>query len=179
MLSLLEILLNFQVVTVVVYASGNASSVLIGKTVGEGDIPRVKAYTGTLQILYLFIGVATSGVLLLCKDTIIGLYDVTPAARVLSEQFIYVLAVTVIGTSYQCSCLTGVVTGGGDTKFVLINDLIHQWLIVIPGAFLSAFVFHAPVWITFACLKADQILKCFVAVVKINRFRWIRVLTRE
>ena len=59
------------------------------------------------------------------------------------------------------------------------NDLIHQWLIVIPAAFLSAFVFHAPLWVTYACLKSDQVLKCFVAVFKVNRFRWIRVLTRE
>ena len=28
-------------------------------------------------------------------------------------------------------------------------------------------------------LKLDQILKCFVAVVKVNRYRWIRNLTRE
>ena len=169
----------FQVVTVVTYASGNASSVIIGKTVGEGDIPRVKAYTKTLQILYLIIGVVTGCVLFLCKDLIIGLYDVTPAAQNLASRFINVLSLTVIGTSYQCSCLTGIVTGGGDTKFVLINDLIHQWLIVIPAAFLSAFVFHAPLLVTFICLKADQILKCFVAIVKVNRFRWIRVLTRE
>ena len=169
----------FQVVTVVTYASGNASSVIIGKTVGEGDITRVKAYTKSLQIIYLAIGVATSAILLLCKDFIVGLYDVTPQAKELSVQFIHVLAVTVIGTSYQCSCLTGIVTGGGDTKFVLINDLIHQWLIVIPAAFLSAFVLKCPLWVTFACLKADQILKCFVAIVKVNRYRWIRVLTRE
>ena len=169
----------FQVVTVVTYASGNASSVIIGKTVGEGDIPRVKAYTKTLQIIYLFIGVATGAVLWLCKDLIIGLYDVTPQASALSAQFIGVLSLTVIGTSYQCACLTGIVTGGGDTKFVLINDLIHQWLIVIPAAFLSAFVFHGPMWVTFLCLKADQILKCFVANVKDNRYRWNRVLTRE
>ena len=169
----------FQVVTVVTYASGNASGVLIGKTVGEGDIPRVKAYTGSLQIIYLFIGVATSAILWLCKDFIVGLYDVTPQARDLAHQFIGVLCVTVIGTSYQCSCLTGIVTGGGDTKFVLINDLIHQWLIVIPLSFLSAFVFGAPLWVVFACLKSDQILKCFVAIVKVNRYRWIRVLTRE
>jgi len=31
-----------------------------------------------------------------------------------------VLSITVVGTAYQCSCLTGIVTGGGDTKFVLI-----------------------------------------------------------
>lgn len=169
----------FQVISVVAYAASNASSVIIGKTVGEGDIPRVKAYTKTMQILFLAIGVVTGAVLFSCTDLIIGLYDVTPAAEELSRQFIAVLSITVIGTSYQCSCLTGIVTGGGDTKFVLINDLIHQWLIVIPAAFLSAFVFHGPLWLTFLCLKADQILKCFVAIVKVNRYRWIRVLTRQ
>ena len=29
----------------------------------------------------------------------------------------------------------------------------------------------------FACLKCDQIFKCFVAVVKINRFNWMKNLT--
>lgn len=169
----------FQVVSVVTYAASTASGVIIGITVGEGDIPRVKAYTKTMQILFLGIGVVTGLTLYSCTDLIISLYDVTPMAAELSRQFIAVLSVTVVGTSYQCSCLTGIVTGGGDTKFVLINDLIHQWLIVIPAAFLSAFVFHAPVWVTLACLKADQILKCFVAVVKVNRYRWIHVLTRD
>lgn len=169
----------FQVVTVVTYAAGNASSVLIGKTVGQGDVPRVKAYTRTLQIIYILIGIATGSVLWLCKDGIIALYSVTPGAKQLAQQFIGILSITVVGTSYQCACLTGIVTGGGDTRFVLYNDLIHQWLIVIPLSFLSAFVFHLPLWVTFLCLKADQILKCFVAIVKVNRFRWIRVLTRD
>lgn len=169
----------FQVVSVVTYAASTTSGVMIGITVGEGDIPRVKAYTKTMQILFLGIGVVTGLTLYACTDLIIGLYDVTPAAAELSRQFIAVLSVTVVGTSYQCACLTGIVTGGGDTRFVLINDLIHQWLIVIPAAFLSAFVFHAPVWVTLACLKADQILKCFVAVVKVNRYSWIHILTKE
>ena len=168
----------FQVISVITYASCTTSGVLIGKTVGEGDIPRVKAYTKTLQILYLFIGVATGATLWFSKDLVLSLYDsITPEAHALAVQFIGVLSLTVIGTSYQVACLTGIVTGGGDTKFVLINDLIHQWLIVIPMSYLAAFVFGAPMWVTFLCLKADQILKCFVAIVKVNRYRWIHALT--
>ena len=169
----------FQVVSVVTYAASTSSGVIIGKTVGEEDIPRVKEYTKTLQMLFVIIGVLTGLVLFVCRDFIIGMYDVTPGAAELSRQFILILCFTVIGTSYQCSCLTGIVTGGGDTKFVLINDLIHQWLIVIPSAILSAFVFHWPLWVTVLCLKSDQILKCFVAVIKVNRYKWIRKLTRE
>ena len=169
----------FQVVTVACYGSASASGVIIGKCVGEGDIPRVKGYSKTLQIIFVCIGILTGIVLWSCKDLIISLYSITEETKVLAGQFITVLSVTVVGTSYQCACLTGIVTGGGDTRFVLINDLIHQWLVVIPAAFLSAFVIHAPLWVTFACLKSDQVLKCFVAIFKVNRYRWIRVLTRE
>lgn len=169
----------FQVVSVVCYASGNASAVVIGKTVGEGDVPRVKAYAKTLQVIYLVIGLLTGAILFSSTDLIVSLYDVTSTADKLAREFIAVLSISVIGTSYQCACLTGIVTGGGDTKFVLINDLIHQWLVVIPSAFLSAFVFHWPIWVTFLCLKSDQILKCFVAVVKVNRYKWIHKLTRD
>ena len=169
----------FQVVSVMAYGSANASGVVIGKTVGRGDIALVKAYSKTLQIVYLIIGVISGALLWLSRDLIISLYSITPETEVLARQFIGILSITVIGTSYQVACLTGIVTGGGDTRFVLINDLIHQWLIVIPASFLSAFVFQAPIWVTFLCLKSDQILKCFVAVVKVNRYRFIRVLTRE
>lgn len=104
---------------------------------------------------------------------------ITPNTRALTIQFIAVLCVTVIGTSYEVSCLLGIVTAGGDTRFVLINDLVHQWLIVLPSAFLSAFVFNAPLWVTFACLKSDQVLKCVVAFVKVNRFHRIRTPARD
>lgn len=168
----------FQVISVISYASANSAGVVIGKTVGEGDIPRVKAYTKTLQVIFVIIGLVTGSALWFSKDWILSLYgSINPATYDLTVQFIAVLSITVVGTSYQVACLPGIVTGGGDTKFVLINDTIHQWLIVIPFAYLSAFVFGAPLWVTFLCLKSDQILKCFVAVVKVNRYRWIHTLT--
>ena len=168
----------FQVVAVLYGSSGTASSVLIGKTVGEDDIPRVKKYTKKLQILYLLIGVISAGLLLALKGSILGLYSVTDETRALAATFINILAVTVIGSAYEAPCLVGIVSGGGDTRFVLFNDLIFMWGLVLPLSFLSAFVFHWSIPVTFFILKADQIAKCFVAVVKVNRFRWIRQLTR-
>ena len=49
---------------------------------------------------------------------------------------------------------------------------------LIPSALVSYWL-GAPAWVVFAALKCDQILKCFVAVVKINRFNWMKNLTRE
>jgi len=168
----------FQLVTVVIYAAASASHVVIGKAVGQGDIPRVKAYTRTLQVLFVGMGLCTATALFFGRNLTIGVYNIAPETRSLALQFMAVLSVTVIGTSYQMTCLAGIVSGGGDTRFVLINDLIFQWGVILPLSALAAFVWHLPPLWVFIFLKSDQILKCFVAVVKVNRFKWIRDLTK-
>lgn len=169
----------FQVVSVLYTSTSNASSVLIGKTVGERDVPRVKLYAKRLQIIYLVMGLISGAVMFLCCDSIISLYNVADETASLAKMFIYILSVTIIGSSYEAPALCGIVSGGGDTKFVLYNDIIFMWCIVLPLSALSAFVWCLPIPVTFFFLKSDQILKCFVAVVKVNRFKWIKELTRK
>lgn len=169
----------FQVATVICYASSNAACVLIGKTVGENmSMDIIKRRSKNLQLIFLAIGVASSAILLISKNLIIDFYNASPETLDITNQFIWVLCVTVIGTAYEAPCLCGIVSGGGETSFVLKNDIIFMWLIVLPLSALSAFVFRFPVVVTFACLKADQVLKCAVAVVKVNKFNWVKTVTR-
>lgn len=169
----------YQVVSVLYTSISSASSVLIGKTVGEHDIPRVKKYAKKLQVIFLISGAVSGLLMFLCCDTIISLYNVADATAELSRIFIYILSVTIIGSCYEAPCLCGIVSGGGDTKFVLFNDIIFMWYIVLPLSALSAFVWNLPIPVTFFFLKSDQILKCFVAIFKVNRFKWIKELTRQ
>ena len=169
----------FQVAVVVAGGSANASNIIIGKAVGEGDLSKVKQYAKTMQVLFLGIGLGTSALLLAGKAFVIDLYNASAETAALTGSFILVLCVTVIGTAYQMPSLTGIVAGGGDTKFVLLNDIIFMWMMVLPLSAISAFILKLPVVVTFALLKSDQIAKCFVAVVKVNRFGWIRILTRK
>ena len=169
-----------NIIAVGLYGTRDASAVVIGKTVGSGDIPRVKLYAKTLQIVYLLLGVFTGLLVFASRYAIPFVYSGMEAQTIaLSQRLLLVLSVTIVGTAYQMSVLTGIVRAGGATRFVLCNDLIFVWGVVIPSAMIAAFVFHAPTWIVFACLKCDQILKCAVAVVKVNRFRWIKDLTKQ
>lgn len=170
----------FQVATVICYASSNAACVLIGKTVGENmSMDIIKRRSKSLQLIFLAIGIVSSAILLIAKHLIVGFYNASPETLEITNQFIWVLCVTVIGTAYEAPCLCGIVSGGGETSFVLKNDIIFMWLIVLPLSALSAFIFKFPVWVTFACLKSDQVLKCAVAVVKVNKFNWVKTVTRK
>ncbi|MDR3086083.1 MAG: MATE family efflux transporter, partial [Christensenellaceae bacterium] len=170
----------FSILTVLSYGGASAASVTTGKIIGRGDGGKLREYVRSMQLLFLLLGCLACGLLLGCKDLILQFYQVTPETYALAGQFLNVVAFTSIGTSYQVACLTGIVRGGGDTKFVLINDTIFMWLVVLPASALCAFVWNLPPVIVFLALKSDQILKCFVAIWHVNfhGYRWVRKLTK-
>lgn len=161
---------------VVMNGMAGAVGILTGKTVGEGKCEKMREYARTVQIIFLLLGLLTGGALCLLRVPFISLYAVSAEAAAYASQFVHILSITVIGTCYQCACLFGLVKSGGDVTFVLKNDAFFVFLIVLPSALLSLLL-GAPPWVVFACLKCDQILKCFVAVVKINRYDWMKDLT--
>ncbi|MEK8130593.1 MATE family efflux transporter [Paenibacillus filicis] len=169
----------FQFVTVITYASASSTAVIMGKTVGEGHLAKVKAYSRTLQILYLGIGLVTAIVLFVTKDHVLFMYAISDEAKTLALTFMTILSITVIGTSYEMPALSGILQSGGDTKFVMYNDFIFMWLLILPASLLAAFVFNYSPVIIFILLKSDQILKCFVALVKVNRYKWIKVMADQ
>lgn len=165
---------------VYVWMNGMSSAVgiITGKTVGAGRYEKMKEYSKTVQMIFLFVGLISGAAVFLARDGFISLYNASPEAQAYSRQFINVISVTIIGTCYQAACLFGLVKSGGDISFVFKNDTIFVFLVVIPSSLLAMWL-GAPPWVVFACLKCDQILKCFVAIVKINRYNWMKNLTRD
>jgi len=156
----------------------SAIGIMTGKTVGAGNFDLMKLYAKTVQVFMLALGVFCGIIIFACRSLFISMYNLGPETIRLTGQFLDVLAVMIVGTTYQAGCLAGLVKAGGDTAFVFKNDTIFVFLVVLPSALIALFVFHSSAWIVFACMKCDQILKCFVAVVKINRFKWMKNLTR-
>ncbi len=162
------------------WVNGLASAVgiITGKTVGAGKYELMKEYSRTVQVIFLLVGLVSGALVFFLREPFIGLYNTSLEGQEYSRQFINVISITIIGSCYQAACLFGLVKSGGDISFVFKNDTIFVFLVVLPSALIAQHFGAAP-WVVFACLKCDQILKCFVAVVKINRFNWMKNLTRD
>ena len=163
-----------------VWISGLSASVgiITGMLVGGGETEKIRPYAKLVQRMFLLVGLFSCGVILLLRGPFISLYNITPGAQTIAYQLMGLLSVTIIGTCYQAACLAGLVKAGGDTSFVFKNDTIFVFGVVLPSSFLALFL-GAPAWVVMACLKCDQILKCIVAVIKINRFNWMKNVTRQ
>ncbi|MDR2504577.1 MAG: MATE family efflux transporter [Oscillospiraceae bacterium] len=155
--------------------------VLIGKSVGEGDLRKTRRYSDTIQILFVGVGLLIASSVFLLRNIYptVLFPDVSQEARALSRQFLAIGAATLIGTTYHASCFVGINRGAGDSRFVMFVDFIAGWLIVLPLSYLSVFVWHSPLPITFLMLYIDQCFKWIIAFLRLRGDKWIRNVTRS
>ena len=157
--------------------AASTASVITGRTIGRGDLKKVKEYARTMQFIFLLIGLSTSLFLFLLRNPVLGLYDISDATRQMANAFILVLCVTCIGSAYENPTITGIIRGGGSTRFDLATDMISIWGIVLPLSYLFAFVWKLPPVYVIAMLNADQLFKCIPAFIMVNFGKWIHIFT--
>ena len=169
----------YQTLKVASVGAANATAVIVGKTIGMGDMKKLREYVKTMQIMFVCIGVVISATMFLVRLPVLSLYNLTSETYDLANAFLLVLCVTGFGMSYQMPTIIGIVQGGGDGKFVVKNDFVSLYCIVLPLSFLAAFVFKwSPVAVVF-CLNFDQIFKCIPGFIKVNRYTWVKKLTNN
>ena len=170
----------FLLLKVTAVGAASAASVLIGKTVGEGDMDRLKEYTRTLQLVFVGIGVVLGAIMLVIRIPLLGVYANTISRETydLANAYMLIHAAVLVVMSYQMPVNTGIIRGGGDTRFVLILDTVAICTF-IPLAWLGGLVWHWPAIAVIICVNIDQFLKCFPAAIRVNGYKWVHKLTRE
>ena len=170
----------FLLLKVTAVGAASAASVLIGKTVGEGDMDRLKQYARTLQLIFVGVGIALGAIMLIIRIPLLGVYANTISRETydLANAYMLIQAAVLVVMSYQMPVNTGIIRGGGDTRFVLILDTVAICTF-IPLAWLGGLVWHWPAIAVIVCVNIDQFLKCFPAVIRVNGYKWVHKLTRE
>lgn len=165
--------------TMFTFSLAGGAAVMVGKAVGENNIKLVKEYAKTIQIMFLLIGVFMAILVYLVRNPFISLYGLPQEASSLASQIVSITAVTLIGTSYHASCFVGINRGAGDNRFVMMVDMICGWLVVLPSAFLGAFVIKVPLAWVYFLTRIDQTFKWFIAYKRLRTDKWIHHVTRD
>lgn len=169
----------FNFVTVFIFGLSNATAVIIGNTIGEGHGEKAKEYARTIGVLSICMGLMASLMILIIRPIVVDFYNVSELTKNIAKEILKVMSIVIIFQSLGVNLMMGVLRGGGDAKFVLINDLIFMWLIAIPLGFIAAFVLKWPITAVFFVLKSDEIIKSIISVLRVLSGKWVRNVTRD
>lgn len=168
-----------QFSTVFIFGLGSAASVIIGNTIGEGKYEKAKEYATTISVLSLVMGIIAGLIIYLIRPVVVNFYNVSESTKLIAMDIMVATSIIVVFQAMAINIMMGVLRGGGDTKFVLINDIIFMWIVAIPFGFIGAFLWDLPVVFIFFIIKSDEMLKTFSSVFRLVSGKWINDITRD
>lgn len=163
-----------QLSSVLTQGISNASGIITGHTMGQGDYKKAQRQGYTFLILGGVIGVFASLVIFVLRSPIINYYDISVQAKDIAYQLMDAILLIVIFQSMSSILTKGVLRAGGDTRFLMIGDILFLWVASVPLGYLAGLVFHwSPFWV-YTFLKIDQIIKCIWCYFRLRSGKWLK-----
>lgn len=163
-----------QMSTVVIQGVCQASCAITGITLGEGDAKKAQSQGITFAAIGFLLGVVGCIVVLILKNVIIGYYKIEPETEALAGSLMDAVGFVIIFQSMNSILTKGVLRGGGDTRFLMVADIIFLWCASVPLGALAGLVWNWPGFFVFVALRIDQFIKCVICVFRLKSGKWIK-----
>jgi len=160
--------------TVVVSGVANASSIVTGNTIGRGDKDMAMKQGQTFYLLSILIGIFSGTMIFLFGSLTIKMYNLDAQTVVIAEQMMVAYALITFFHAMQSIMTKGVLRGGGDTKFLLVADVLFMWIVSLPLGFLVGLVLHWPAWMAILSLRIDWVIKSVWCLRRLFSGKWIK-----
>jgi len=152
----------------------SASSVITGNTIGAGEPERAYNEGKTFMVLSFLVGLLAGGIIMGLSPFIISLYNIEEATVVVAKQLMAAVAIMVVFQAMQSVTTKGVLRGGGDTRFLLIADVLFLWVVSVPMGYLSGLVWGWNAFWVYICLKLDWAIKSIWCLGRFKSKKWIK-----
>ncbi len=163
-----------QISTVVIQGVCQASCIMTGNTLGEGNVEKAQRQGVTFAALGFVIGAVGCLLILILKKPIIGLYNITHETKVMAGHLMDAVGFVVIFQAMNSILTKGLLRGGGDTKFLMVADILFLWCASIPIGALAGLYFHWSGFAIYICLKLDQFIKTVWCLFRLHSRKWIK-----
>lgn len=163
-----------QITTIFNAALGQSAMIITGNTLGEGDTEKAQEQGITFAVLAFLFGLVCCGIFLLASPALVGYYKLSAETHEVAMSIMRAMSFTVIFTVPGSVMTKGVLRGGGDTRLLMVIDVVFLWAISVPLGYLAGIVWHLPSFWIYVCLTIDQSIKAFVSLFRLRSGKWIK-----
>ena len=172
-------------VTVFVFGSAMAASVICGKSVGRGDFATARRQSKLFLLFSFLVGLFCCGLQLVSRALLIGpvassgLLNLSAEALRLVGLMMLLEAAIIPFAACNCTIVVGLLRGGGDIKYSSIYDVAFLWAYALPAAAAGAFAFGLSPVTVLLILRMEEVIKFFFGIVRVLGWKWMKNVTRE
>ena len=150
-----------------------AAGVLIGKRLGKKEYDIAYEEAGKILKVGLLGAVVVSGALVLLSGSYVSLYRVDAAVKGLGQSLLVVFALYAPVKIENMILGGGILKSGGDTRTVMLIDIVGTWGMGIPLCFAGAYLLQWGIVGVYALFTSEEILRLVVSLVIFRKKKWM------
>lgn len=163
---------------VLVRGLANACTVMIGSKIGSGDEEGAYEYAKNFMMLSVLLGLILGTIQALTPRLTLMLFSgLDPGLYNASKNLLIVMGLTFVIKVLGATGIVGVLRGGGDTTFAMILDAGTVWVIGVPAAFIGALMLDIPVYLIYAMITIEELIKAILIIPRVISKKWIKNIT--
>lgn len=157
---------------------GSAAGIMVGQCVGAGEAAEAKRRGFSFLMLTAVLGVIGAILVVIVGDWSISLYDITPDTIAITRTMMIASALVVPFQNISSTLGKGVLRGGGDTQFLMVADVIFQWVASIPLGYLAGLVLNLSPFAVLLIVRIDYVIKGIWFIQRLTTDKWIHQVKR-
>jgi putative MATE family efflux protein len=159
------------------FSFGSAGGVLIGHSLGAGEIDRSKNYAWRLLRLIFLSCLALCPVFILLRDVMLLPFPNLSAEATANVQSALLLISFIIwAKGINFSNMNGILRAGGDTFGAAAIDICVLWLVGVPLTVIAGIALHLPFEVVVSMTCVEELVKVFVSIARVRKYKWARQL---
>ncbi len=156
----------------------NALSVMIGNSIGAGEIRNGIVYSRRFAVMNFLTTIITTGLIFIFKEPITSMFGVgADINAIVYELLIVMIILTPLRTCNYM--LIGVYRAGGESKFGFYVEISTIWLVSVPLVLLAGFVWELPFVFVIAMSYSEDIAKIGIQIWYMLSNKWIKPVTEQ
>ena len=150
-----------------------AAGVMVGKRLGKKEYDNAYAESKKIMFAGLIGSLIVSTLLILLAGTYTRFYRVDNLVKELGKTLLIIFALYAPVKVENMILGGGIIRSGGNTRIIMIIDIIGTWCIGIPLCLIAAYVFHWGIVGVYTLLTTEEIFRLVVSLVIFKRRKWM------
>lgn len=155
---------------------GAACAILLTNCLGAGDKEKALDYSKRCLFFGCILSIIMGCILAVAAPGIVSCFRLDEMAKGYALKMLYIVAVGILFKTINYINVCGILRSGGDTTFCLVMDGFSVWFIGLPMAFLGSVVFKLPIYVTFAMVYLEEVVKMFFGFKRVIGKKWLKTL---
>ena len=156
-----------------------SAGIIVGESLGADNNDKAYEQSRSFIKMTVLASVLIGVIISVLAGYYVRLFNVSDETRNVTIYILYAYCLVFCGKVINMVLGGGVLRSGGQTKYIMVIDMIGTWLIGVPLGIVTAYVLKMPIYAVYFILSLEEYVRVVLELHVFRSRRWMRNIAQN